>query len=186
MQAARTAIAHAAARSFNDITVMGHFDQRFSVDRYGKADMPEITDATGAHYAAWWSALRKSPPSSPRPSCATAKAPQVHHYPRRGREKGWRVPPGGVCHRSFAAGETAFFASDPNLEDLAASAMPASGILRWRTHLFLDDVLVERTAAARPAIVKPRATGDETGRDHGACRVERGSASATVGPRSLA
>lgn len=149
-------VAHAAQRSFNAITVDGDTstNDSFMLIASGRADMPEISDAASADYAALCDAV-------------TALAGELARAIVRDGEGATKfitlqIEGGGSedeCRKvGFAIGhsplvKTAFFASDPNLGRILA-AIGYAGINDLdvaKLDLYLDDVLVARGGGRNPA-----------------------------------
>jgi len=145
----KAAVAHAAQRSFNCITVDGDTstNDSFMLIASGTAKMNEITDARSAEFAAFCDAVTE----------VAARLAQAIIRDGEGATKFITVRIEGgrtedECRRiGFAIAhsplvKTAFFASDPNLGRILA-AIGYAGVADLdveKLDLYLDDVLVAR------------------------------------------
>ena len=150
------AVAHAAQRSFNCITVDGDTstNDSFMLIASGKARMDEITDARSAEFAALRDAV----------TAVASRLAQAIVRDGEGATKfiTVRIEGGSTeeeCRRiGFAIAhsplvKTAFFASDPNLGRILA-AIGYAGVDDLdvaKLDLYLDDVLVARHGGRNPA-----------------------------------
>jgi glutamate N-acetyltransferase/amino-acid N-acetyltransferase len=153
---AKAAVAHAAKRSFNCITVDGDTstNDSFMLIASGKAAMAEITDAHSAEFAAFRDAV----------TAVAALLAQMIVRDGEGATKFITVRVEGgrtedECRKvGFAVAhsplvKTAFFASDPNLGRILA-AIGYAGVADLdveKLDLYLDDVLVARHGGRNPA-----------------------------------
>ncbi|MBI4193911.1 MAG: bifunctional glutamate N-acetyltransferase/amino-acid acetyltransferase ArgJ [Betaproteobacteria bacterium] len=151
----RAAVAYAARRSFNCITVDGDTstNDSFVLVTTGAATMPEITDAAGREYSAFRDGVTE---------VALALAQAVIRD-GEGATKFMTIRVDGgrnedECRRAAYAiahsplVKTAFFASDPNLGRILA-AIGNAGIADLdaeKIDLYLDDVLVARNGGRHP------------------------------------
>jgi glutamate N-acetyltransferase/amino-acid N-acetyltransferase len=151
----KAAVAYAAQRSFNCISVDGDTstNDSFMLIASGTAKMPEISDARGAEFAAFRDAV----------TAVAARLAQAIVRDGEGATKfiTLRVEGGRTddeCRRiGFAIAhsplvKTAFFASDPNLGRILA-AIGYAGVTDLdveKLDLYLDDVLVARHGGRNP------------------------------------
>jgi glutamate N-acetyltransferase/amino-acid N-acetyltransferase len=186
LPAARTAVAHAAARSFNCITVDGDTstNDSFILIATGRADMPEITDATGANYAALVDGLAavaaELAQAIVRDGEGATKFITIRVEGGRSDEECRRVAY-AIAHSPLV--KTAFFASDPNLGRILAAVGNAgiADLAVEKVDLYLDDVLVVKNGGRSPGYRE--ADGQRVMKQPEiAVRValDRGSAAATV------
>ncbi len=145
----RAAVAHAANHSFNCITVDGDTstNDAFMLIASGRADMPEITDAGGAEYAALREGITavagQLAQAIIRDGEGATKFITIRAEGGRNEEECRRVAL-AIAHSPLV--KTAFFASDPNLGRILA-AVGYAGIADLdveRVDLYLDDVLVAK------------------------------------------
>jgi glutamate N-acetyltransferase/amino-acid N-acetyltransferase len=152
---ARALAAHAANRSFNCITVDGDTstNDAFILIATGRADMPEVSDAKGAEYAALAEGV----------SAVAAELAQAIIRDGEGatkfitvrveggrREEECRRVAYAIAHSPLV--KTAFFASDPNLGRILA-AVGYAGIADLavdKVDLYLDEVLVAKNGGRSP------------------------------------
>jgi glutamate N-acetyltransferase/amino-acid N-acetyltransferase len=145
----QAAVAHAAERSFNRISVDGDTstNDSFVLIATGRAEMPEITDARSAEYQAFRDAVTD----------VSARLAQAIVRDGEGATKFITVRIEGgrdeaeclsvayaIAHSPLV--KTAFFASDPNLGRILA-AVGYAGIADLdveKVDLYLDDVLVAK------------------------------------------
>ena len=151
----KSAVAHAAERTFNCITVDGDTstNDSFMLIASGKAAMPEIVDAHSAEFSAFCDAVTQ----------VAARLAQAIVRDGEGATKFITVRVEGgrdeaECRKAgFAIAhsplvKTAFFASDPNLGRILA-AIGYAGIDDLEVEkldLYLDDVLVARNGGRNP------------------------------------
>ena len=155
LPAARTAVAHAAARSFNCITVDGDTstNDSFILIATGRADMSEITDATGANYAALVDGLAavaaELAQAIVRDGEGATKFITIRVEGGRRDEECRRVAY-AIAHSPLV--KTAFFASDPNLGRILAAVGNAgiADLAVEKVDLYLDDVLVVKNGGRSP------------------------------------
>ncbi|HSN39453.1 MAG TPA: bifunctional glutamate N-acetyltransferase/amino-acid acetyltransferase ArgJ [Burkholderiales bacterium] len=145
----RAAVAHAADHSFNCITVDGDTstNDAFMLIASGRADMPEITDAGSAEYAALREGITavagQLAQAIIRDGEGATKFITIRAEGGRNEEECRRVA-FAIAHSPLV--KTAFFASDPNLGRILA-AVGYAGIPDLdveRVDLYLDDVLVAK------------------------------------------
>jgi glutamate N-acetyltransferase / amino-acid N-acetyltransferase len=155
LPAARTAVAHAAARSFNCITVDGDTstNDSFMLIATGRADMPEITDATGANYAALVDGLAavaaELAQAIVRDGEGATKFITIQVEGGR-RDEECRQVAYAIAHSPLV--KTAFFASDPNLGRILAAVGNAGipDLAVEKVDLYLDEVLVVKNGGRSP------------------------------------
>jgi glutamate N-acetyltransferase / amino-acid N-acetyltransferase len=170
--ALREAVAHAAERSFNRITVDGDTstNDAFVLTASGRCAMPEIADAAGAEYEAFCEAVSEV---SMRLAHAIVRDGEgatkfITVRVEGGRnEAECRKVAYAIAHSPLV--KTAFFASDPNLGRILA-AVGNAGIADLdpaAVDLYLDDVLVVKDggrhrayceADAQRVMMKPEIT----------------------------
>jgi glutamate N-acetyltransferase/amino-acid N-acetyltransferase len=145
----RGAVADAAQRSFNRITVDGDTstNDAFMLIATGKADMPEITDAKGAAYTALVDGVSAVAEELARAIIRDGEGATkfITILVEGGRtQEECRLAAYAIAHSPLV--KTAFFASDPNLgRILAAVGYAGIGDLDVdRVDLYLDDVLVAK------------------------------------------
>ncbi len=152
----KAAVAYAAQRSFNCISVDGDTstNDSFMLIASGTAKMPELSDARSAEFSAFRDAL----------TAVAARLAQAIVRDGEGATKFITVRVEGgrtddECRRiGFAIAhsplvKTAFFASDPNLGRILA-AVGYAGVADLdveKLDLYLDDVLVARHGGRNPA-----------------------------------
>ncbi|HET6491545.1 MAG TPA: bifunctional glutamate N-acetyltransferase/amino-acid acetyltransferase ArgJ [Burkholderiales bacterium] len=148
----RAAVAHAAKHSFNCITVDGDTstNDAFVLIASGRADMPEITDATSGEYAALCEAVTavatELAQAIIRDAEGATKFITVRVEGGRSDDECRRIAY-AVAHSPLV--KTAFFASDPNLGRILA-AVGYAGVADLdveKVDLYLDDVLVARNGS---------------------------------------
>jgi glutamate N-acetyltransferase/amino-acid N-acetyltransferase len=155
LPAARTAVAHAAARSFNRITVDGDTstNDSFILIATGRADMPEITAATGTDYAALVDGLAavaaELAQAIVRDGEGATKFITIRVEGGR-RDEECRQVAYAIAHSPLV--KTAFFASDPNLGRILAAVGNAgiADLAVEKVDLYLDDVLVVKNGGRSP------------------------------------
>jgi glutamate N-acetyltransferase/amino-acid N-acetyltransferase len=148
----RAAVAQAAQRSFNCVTVDGDTSSNdaFMLIASGRADMPEITETRSAEYAALLDGV----------SAVAAELAQAIVRDGEGATKFITIRVEGgrkedECRRVAHAiarsplVKTAFFASDPNLGRILAAAGNAgvADLAIEKVDLYLDDVLVAKNGS---------------------------------------
>ncbi|MBM3356214.1 MAG: bifunctional glutamate N-acetyltransferase/amino-acid acetyltransferase ArgJ [Betaproteobacteria bacterium] len=148
----RAAVAQAAQRSFNCVTVDGDTstNDAFMLIASGRADMPEITETGSAEYAALLDGV----------SAVAAELAQAIVRDGEGATKFITIRVEGgrkedECRRVAHAiarsplVKTAFFASDPNLGRILAAAGNAgvADLAIEKVDLYLDDVLVAKNGS---------------------------------------
>jgi glutamate N-acetyltransferase/amino-acid N-acetyltransferase len=178
---------HAARRQplFNAISIDGDTstNDTLLVAATGARATRDPRRGHGRVRAAHGHACARSPSSSPRRSCATARAPPSSSPSRSTAAHARRVLRVGKRIANSPLVKTAFFASDPNLGRILA-AVGNAGIADLdprRSDLQLGDVTVARTAGARPLHRGAGQGGDEARRDHDARSASgRGDETATV------
>ena len=145
----KEAVAHAAERSFNRITVDGDTstNDSFVLIATGRAEMPEITDARSAEYRAFRDGVTdvaaRLAQAIVRDGEGATKFITVRVEGGRD-EKECLAVAYAVAHSPLV--KTAFFASDPNLGRILA-AVGYAGIADLdveKVDLYLDDVLVAK------------------------------------------
>jgi len=143
------AVAYAAERSFNCITVDGDTstNDSFVLIATGGADMPEISNEASAEYAAFRDAVTniamRLAQAIVRDGEGATKFITVHVEGGRDRDECRQVAY-AIAHSPLV--KTAFFASDPNLGRILA-AVGYAGIPdldSGKVDLYLDDVLVAK------------------------------------------
>ena len=148
----RAAVAHAAKRSFNCITVDGDTstNDAFVLMASGRADMPEITDATSGEYATLCEAVTEVATELAqaiiRDAEGATKFITVRVEGGHSDDESRRIAY-AVAHSPLV--KTAFFASDPNLGRILA-AVGYSGVADLdveKVDLYLDDVLVAKNGS---------------------------------------
>jgi glutamate N-acetyltransferase/amino-acid N-acetyltransferase len=148
----RAAVAHAAKRSFNCITVDGDTstNDAFVLIASGRADMPEITDATSGEYAMLCEGVTavatELAQAIIRDAEGATKFITVRVEGGRSDDECRRIAY-AVAHSPLV--KTAFFASDPNLGRILA-AVGYSGVADLdveKVDLYLDDVLVAKNGS---------------------------------------
>lgn len=148
----RAVVAHAAKHSFNCITVDGDTstNDAFVLIASGRADMPEITDATSGEYAALCEAVTavatELAQAIIRDAEGATKFITVRVEGGRSDDECRRIAY-AVAHSPLV--KTAFFASDPNLGRILA-AVGYAGVADLdveKVDLYLDDVLVARNGS---------------------------------------
>ncbi len=152
---AKAAVAHAAQRSFNCITVDGDTstNDSFMLIATGKADMPGIGDARGADYTALVDGV----------SAVAAELAQAIVRDGEGATKFITIRVEGgrndeecskvayaIAHSPLV--KTAFFASDPNLGRILCAVGNAgiADLAVEQVDLHLDDVLVVKNGGRSP------------------------------------
>lgn len=152
----KAAVAYAAQRSFNCITVDGDTstNDSFMLMATGKAAMPEITDAKSAEYAAFRDAVTAVAVTLAqaiiRDGEGATKFITVKVKSGRNEEECRRVAL-AIAHSPLI--KTAFFASDPNLGRILA-AIGYAGIADLEVdgiELYLDEVLVAEHGGRSPS-----------------------------------
>lgn len=152
----KAAVAYAAQRSFNAITVDGDTstNDSFMLIATGKADMAEITDAKSAEYMAFRDAVTAVATilaqSIVRDGEGATKFITVRVEAGRDEDE-CRTVAFAIAHSPLI--KTAFFASDPNLGRILA-AIGYAGITDLEVEgveLYLDDVLVAERGGRSPA-----------------------------------
>jgi len=152
----RKAVAYAADRSFNCITVDGDTstNDSFMLIATGKAAMPEVTDENSPEYRAFLEAVTDVAAQLARAIVRDGEGATKFITIRieGGRdEKECRKVAYAIAHSPLV--KTAFFASDPNLGRILA-AVGNSGIADLavdKVDLHLDDVLVVQHGSRHPA-----------------------------------
>jgi glutamate N-acetyltransferase/amino-acid N-acetyltransferase len=151
----RQIVAHAAGRSFNAITVDGDTstNDSFMLIASGCADMPEITDAASAEYAALRDAITEVAGELARAIVRDGEGATkfITLKIEGGRtEDECRQVGFSIGHSPLV--KTAFFASDPNLGRILAAIGNAgiSDLDVEKLDLYLDDVLVARGGGRDP------------------------------------
>jgi glutamate N-acetyltransferase/amino-acid N-acetyltransferase len=145
----KQAVAYAAKRSFNCITVDGDTSTNDSLMLIasGRAAMTEITDANGADYAAFRDAVTavaiELAQAIVRDGEGATKFITIKVEAGRNEEECRKVAY-AIAHSPLT--KTAFFASDPNLGRILAAIGYAgiSDLVVEKIELYLDDVLVAR------------------------------------------
>jgi glutamate N-acetyltransferase / amino-acid N-acetyltransferase len=146
---ARSAVAHSAARSFNCITVDGDTSTNDSLMLVasGKADMPEVSDARSADYAALVDGVsavaQELAQAIIRDGEGATKFITIRVEGGR-TDAECRLAAYAIAHSPLV--KTAFFASDPNLGRILA-AVGNAGITDLavdKVDLYLDEVLVAK------------------------------------------
>ena len=152
----KAAVAYAAQRSFNCITVDGDTstNDSFILMATGKAAMPEIIDAKSAEYLAFRDAVTAVAMTLAqaiiRDGEGATKFITVKVESGRSEEECRKVAR-AIAHSPLI--KTAFFASDPNLGRILA-AIGYAGIADLQVdgiELYLDDVLVAEHGGRSPA-----------------------------------
>ena len=155
LSAARTAAADVAARSFNCITVDGDTstNDSFMLIATGKADMAQISDATGADYATLVDGVAavagELAQAIVRDGEGATKFITIRTEGGRTDEECRQVCY-AIAHSPLV--KTAFFASDPNLGRILA-AIGNAGVADLavdKVDLYLDDVLVAKNGGRSP------------------------------------
>lgn len=151
----KRAVAYAAQRSFNCITVDGDTstNDSFMLIATGKAAMPEITSADSAEYAAFRDAVTaiaiELAQAIIRDGEGATKFITVHIEGGKTEDECRKVA-FAIAHSPLT--KTAFFASDPNLGRILA-AVGYAGIDDLdadKIDLYLDDVLVAKNGGRHP------------------------------------
>jgi glutamate N-acetyltransferase/amino-acid N-acetyltransferase len=151
----RTAVTHAATRSFNCITIDGDTstNDSFMLIATGGIDMPEITDSNGADYAAFVDGVTavavQLAQAIVRDGEGATKFITVQVDGGRTSEECRKVAY-AIAHSPLV--KTAFFASDPNLGRILA-AVGYAGIADLDVEmvdLYLDDLLVVKNGGRSP------------------------------------
>jgi glutamate N-acetyltransferase/amino-acid N-acetyltransferase len=151
----RALVTHAANRSFNCITVDGDTstNDSFMLIATGAADMPEISDAKSAEYAALADGVTavaaELAQAIIRDGEGATKFITVRVEGGRKEEESRKVAY-AIAHSPLV--KTAFFASDPNLGRILA-AVGYAGIADLavdKVDLYLDDVLVAKNGGRSP------------------------------------
>jgi glutamate N-acetyltransferase/amino-acid N-acetyltransferase len=148
----RATLAHAAKQSFNCITVDGDTstNDAFVLMASGRADMPEITDATSAEYALLCAGVAEVATELAQAIIRNAEGATkfITVTVERGRsDDECRSVAYAVCHSPLV--KTAFFASDPNLGRILA-AVGYSGVTDLDVEsvdLYLNEVLVAKNGS---------------------------------------
>jgi glutamate N-acetyltransferase/amino-acid N-acetyltransferase len=152
----RAAVARAAQRSFNCITVDGDTstNDSFVLIASGKADMPEIDNIDSAEYAALLDGITKVAMQLAqaiiRDGEGATKFITIKAEGGRSEDECRKVAY-AIAHSPLI--KTAFFASDPNLGRILA-AVGYAGIADLnveKVDLYLDDVLVAKGGGRHPA-----------------------------------
>ncbi len=152
---ARALAAQAANRSFNCITVDGDTstNDAFMLIATGAADMPEVSDAKSAEYAALAEGVTavatELAQAIIRDGEGATKFITVRVEGGRKEEESRKVAY-AIAHSPLV--KTAFFASDPNLGRILA-AVGYAGIADLavdKVDLYLDDVLVAKNGSRSP------------------------------------
>ncbi len=152
----KAAVAHAAERSFNCITVDGDTstNDSFMLMATGKAAMEEIVDAKSAEYAAFRDAVTevaaRLAQAIVRDGEGATKFITVRVEGGRSEDECRRIG-FAIAHSPLV--KTAFFASDPNLGRILA-AIGYAGVNDLdveKIDLYLDDVHVARNGGRNPA-----------------------------------
>jgi glutamate N-acetyltransferase/amino-acid N-acetyltransferase len=151
----KTAVAYAAERTFNCITVDGDTstNDSFMLIASGKAAMPEIVDAGSAEFAAFCEAVTqvsaRLAQAIVRDGEGATKFITVRVESGRNEDECRKIG-FAIAHSPLV--KTAFFASDPNLgRILAAIGYAGIGDLDVeKLDLYLDDVLVARNGGRNP------------------------------------
>jgi len=152
---ARALAAQAANRSFNCITVDGDTstNDAFMLIATGAADMPEVSDAKSAEYAALAEGVAavatELAQAIIRDGEGATKFITVRVEGGRKEEESRKVAY-AIAHSPLV--KTAFFASDPNLGRILA-AVGYAGIADLavdKVDLYLDDVLVAKNGSRSP------------------------------------
>jgi glutamate N-acetyltransferase/amino-acid N-acetyltransferase len=155
LPAARAMVAHAAARSFNCITVDGDTSTNDSLMLIatGAAGAAEIADAKSADYVALADAVTavaaELAQAIIRDGEGATKFITVRVEGGRREEEARRVAY-AIAHSPLV--KTAFFASDPNLGRILAAVGNAgiADLAVEKVDLYLDDVLVARAGGRNP------------------------------------
>jgi glutamate N-acetyltransferase/amino-acid N-acetyltransferase len=151
----KSAVAHAAERTFNCITVDGDTstNDSFMLIASGKAAMPEIVDAHSAEFAAFCEAVTQVAAHLAQAIVRDGEGATKFITVRveGGRDEAECRKAGfAIAHSPLV--KTAFFASDPNLGRILA-AIGYAGINDLdveKLDLYLDDVLVARNGGRNP------------------------------------
>jgi glutamate N-acetyltransferase/amino-acid N-acetyltransferase len=152
----RAAVARAAQRSFNCITVDGDTstNDSFMLIASGKADMPEIDNTDSAEYAALLDGITgvamQLAQAIIRDGEGATKFITIKAEGGRSEDECRKVA-FAIAHSPLI--KTAFFASDPNLGRILA-AVGYAGIADLnveKVDLYLDDVLVAKGGGRHPA-----------------------------------
>ena len=151
----REAVRYATERSFNCITVDGDTstNDAFVLIATGRADMPEVTDASSAQYHAFRDAVTevatRLAQSIVRDGEGATKFITVRVEGGR-NEAECRQIAYAIAHSPLV--KTAFFASDPNLGRILAAVGYAgvSDLDVGAVDLYLDDVLVAKSGGRHP------------------------------------
>lgn len=182
----RSLAAHAANRSFNCITVDGDTstNDSFMLIATGAADMPEVSDAKSAEYAALAEGVTavaaELAQAIIRDGEGATKFITIRVEGGRKEEESRKVAY-AIAHSPLV--KTAFFASDPNLGRILA-AVGNAGIADLavdKVDLYLDDVLVVKNGG-RSSAYREADGARVMKQDEIAVRVllNRGSAAATL------
>jgi glutamate N-acetyltransferase/amino-acid N-acetyltransferase len=151
----QAAVAHAAQRSFNRITVDGDTstNDSFILIATGRSDLPEIADAGGAAYAAFVEGITgvavQLAQAIVRDAEGATKFITIRVDGGRSEEECRKVAY-AIAHSPLV--KTAFFASDPNLGRILA-AVGYAGIADLdveKVDLYLDDVRVVKDGGRSP------------------------------------
>jgi glutamate N-acetyltransferase / amino-acid N-acetyltransferase len=152
----RAAVARAAQRSFNCITVDGDTstNDSFMLIASGKADMPQIDNAASAEYAALLDGITEVAVQLAqaiiRDGEGATKFITIRTEGGRSEDECRKVAY-AIAHSPLV--KTAFFASDPNLGRILA-AVGYAGIADLnveKVDLYLDEVLVAQGGGRHPA-----------------------------------
>jgi glutamate N-acetyltransferase/amino-acid N-acetyltransferase len=151
----QAAVAHAAERSFNRITVDGDTstNDSFVLIATGRAEMPEITDPLSAEYAAFRDAVTEVAVRLAQAIVRDGEGATKFITVRveAGRDEAECLAAAySIAHSPLV--KTAFFASDPNLGRILA-AVGKAGIADLnvdKVDLYLDDVLVAKNGGRHP------------------------------------
>jgi glutamate N-acetyltransferase/amino-acid N-acetyltransferase len=155
----RAAVARAAQRSFNCITVDGDTstNDSFMLIASGKADMPEIDNTDSAEYAALLDGITgvamQLAQAIIRDGEGATKFITIKAEGGRSEDECRKVA-FAIAHSPLI--KTAFFASDPNLGRILA-AVGYAGIADLnveKVDLYLDDVLVAKGGGRHPAYLE--------------------------------
>jgi glutamate N-acetyltransferase/amino-acid N-acetyltransferase len=149
------ALRDAADRSFNRVTVDGDTstNDAFVLIATGRADMPEITEATSPEFRAFADAVTDVAialaQAIVRDGEGATKFITIEVAGGRDRQECDRIA-FSIAHSPLV--KTAFFASDPNLGRILAAVGKAGveDLDQTRIDLFLDDVLVAKNGGRNP------------------------------------
>ena len=149
------ALRDAADRSFNRVTVDGDTstNDAFVLIATGRADMPEITEATSPEFRAFADAVTDVAialaQAIVRDGEGATKFITIEVAGGRDRQECDRIA-FSIAHSPLV--KTAFFASDPNLGRILAAVGKAGveDLDQTRIDLFLDDVLVATNGGRNP------------------------------------